>query len=80
MADVINCGVYDYFEAACVRRDKLIITLHNGEVVRGTAHDLMSQKGEEFLMLLSDGSTEQVNLKQIDTLEFSNRKEKIRVY
>jgi transcriptional antiterminator Rof (Rho-off) len=77
VTDVIKCGLYDYFELACVRRCTVLLELQGGETISGVASDLKSKNGVEFLLLVTDDGERRVNLMHIDVLVFSDSGERI---
>ena len=79
MANVIKCELYDYFEIACMRRYDVLLELHNGESIRGEAHNLITKEGKEFFLLNVDGAERRINLKDIDVLVFSKSGERINI-
>jgi len=64
MADVIRCDLYDYFEIACMRHNRLVLELLNGDTLTGTAVNLKTAKGREWLLLNNDGVELEVDLMQ----------------
>ena len=40
MTHIISCAQYDYFEIACMHHYKVELTLNNGDVVIGKAHNV----------------------------------------
>ena len=79
MADVIRCDLYDYFEIACMRRNKLVLELLNGDTLTGTAVNLKTEKGREWLLLNNDGTELEVDLKTIDVLVYTGTGERVRI-
>jgi transcriptional antiterminator Rof (Rho-off) len=83
MVNTIQCGLYDYFEIACMRRSKISLELHNGDRFEGVASNLQSKDGKEFLTLmdddLSDDSAREINLMDIDILVFVKSGERISI-
>ena len=79
MADVIRCDLYDYFEIACMRHNKLVLELLNGDTLAGTAVNLKTEKGREWLLLNNDGVELEVDLKTIDVLVYTDTGERVRI-
>ena len=82
MANIIACHVHDYFEIACMRRSHIVLTLHDGRVIKGTAIDLLTEDKNEFVCLKCNAgkaNLEQVNLLDIDTLHISDSDSHIKV-
>ncbi len=79
MADVIKCDIYDHFEIACMRRSEVSLELHSGETINGVAHNLLTKDSKEFLIVKRDEGEHEINLKDIDILEFVKSGERVRV-
>ena len=80
MADVIACDLYDYFEIACMRRDFIELQMQNGEIFRGTAVDLQTKDGREWLHLDRKNLSQlQVNLREIQVLVFPKTGQSIKI-
>ena len=47
MTNIISCAQYDYFEIACMHHYKVELTLNNGDVVIGKAHNVKVIKDGE---------------------------------
>lgn len=61
----INCDDYDNLEATCQQHLKLTVELRNGEIVVGTASDIISRRNIEYLVLEEAGSTRELRLDYI---------------
>ena len=79
MADVIRCDLYDYFEIACMRQYQVVLELLNGNKIEGTATNLKTKQGREWLLLNVDGHTIEVDLKTVDVLVYKNTDERIKI-
>ena len=79
MADVIRCDLYDYFEIACMRQYQVVLELLNGNEIEGTATNLKTKQGREWLLLKADGHTIEVDLKTVDVLVYRNTDERIKI-
>ena len=44
MSNIISCAQYDYFEIACMHHYEIELTLNNGDLVSGVAHNLKTLK------------------------------------
>ncbi|MDT8406145.1 MAG: Rho-binding antiterminator [Methylococcales bacterium] len=65
---VIDCHLHDYLEVACVYRYQVRVTLKNGRTLTGTACDLVSEQGQEFLLLDSQTRVALLELTTLDVL------------
>lgn len=66
---MISCSNYDYVEIACMYKYTLVLTLRNGEQVKGTAIDTArNPERQECLLLRLDNRDELVVLNHIQTL------------
>jgi len=65
---IISCHVHDYFEAACVERSKVCLTLRSGEKIVGIADDLLTRDKREILVIKCKNSSELVR-KEISLLD-----------
>ena len=55
----INCDDYDNLELACQHHLLLTLELKDGEVLKAKAHDLLSRKNVEYLVVeVPDGARE----------------------
>jgi Rho-binding antiterminator len=55
----IKCGLYDYFEIACLYHYTLEIMLLDGRKVLGIAQNMRIENKQEFLLIgIKDGSQE----------------------
>lgn len=80
MADVISCDLYDHFEIACMRREFVELQMQNGESVQGTAVDLKTKDGREWLLLDQTGIPRKpVDLREIEVLVFPKTGQSIRI-
>ncbi len=80
MADVIRCDLYDYFEIACMRREFIELQMQNGETFRGTAIDLQTKDGREWLFLdRIDLPQIQLDLREIQVLVFPRTGQSIKI-
>lgn len=79
MADVIQCGLYDYFEIACMKRAEVSLELFDGSSVTGVAIDLEARNGKEFLLLQTNTGKCFVNLTDINFLVFAKTGERINI-
>ncbi|ACS86736.1 Rho-binding antiterminator [Musicola paradisiaca] len=66
----INCDDYDNLEATCQQKLTLTVELRDGEVVVGTASDMISRKSVEYLVIEASGKTRELRLDHI--LSFSH--------
>ena len=48
MTNIISCAQYDYFEIACMHHYEVELTLNDGAVITGKAHNVKVIKDEEF--------------------------------
>jgi transcriptional antiterminator Rof (Rho-off) len=62
-----------------MRRSKLLLELHGGETVTGEAINLETKGGKELLLLITGHGERQVDLMQIDVLEFLSGGERISI-
>ncbi len=80
MTDVIRCDLYDYFEIACMRREFIELQMQNGETFRGTAIDLQTKDGREWLFLdRIDLPQIQLDLREIQVLVFPRTGQSIKI-
>ena len=79
MANVIQCGLYDYFEIACMKRAEVSLELFDGGSMTGVAIDLETRNGKEFLLLQTNTEKCSVNLTDIDFLVFAKTGERINI-
>ena len=80
MTKIIRCSVHDHFEIACMHRSKITLSLHNGDVIKGQAIDLITENKNEFICLKSnDNEKERINLLEINTLQVDGSKSLIHV-
>ncbi|WP_058912357.1 Rho-binding antiterminator [Entomohabitans teleogrylli] len=61
----INCDDYDNLELACQHQLLLTLELKSGEVLRAKAHDLVTRKNVEYLIVDDAGSEREVRLDKI---------------
>ena len=61
----INCDDYDNLELACQRHLVITLTLKDTEVFNAKAHDLVSRKNIEYLVVESSESTREIRLDRI---------------
>lgn len=61
----INCDDYEYLELACQHNLVLSIKLRGGELVLGTANDLLLKKQVEYLIVDVDGESRELRLDHI---------------
>lgn len=54
----IKCTDYDQFEAYCITREKLKISLDNGQEIKGYAVDLKNIKNQGEFLVLAELKTE----------------------
>ena len=74
MKKIISCNIHDYFEIACMRKSTITLTLHDGNIIKGQAVDLITKNKSEFICLTSNSSNDKqenkrINLLDIHTLE-----------
>ena len=79
MADVIRCDLYDYFEIACMRQYQVVLELLDGNKIEGTATNLKTNQGREWLLLKADDHTIEVDLKTVDVLAYKDTDERIKI-
>ena len=79
MTNTIQCGLYDHFEIACMRLSQVSVELHNGETVVGIARNLETKEGKEFLLLNGTDGVREINLMDIDVLEFVKSGDRISI-
>ena len=61
----INCDDYDNLELACQHHLVLALELKDGEVLKAKAHDLVSRKNVEYLVVDSAGELRELRLDRI---------------
>lgn len=80
MANVIRCDHYDHFEIACMRRETVELQMFDGEHVRGTAIDLQTKGGREWLFVnLESGERRTADLREIKVLVFPKSGQSIKI-
>lgn len=80
MADVIRCDLYDHFEIACMRREFIELQMKNGNTYRGSAIDLQTKDGREWLYLDQvDLPQRLVDLREIEFLVFPKTGQSIKI-
>jgi Rho-binding antiterminator len=47
MTNIISCAQYDYFEIACMHHYEVELTLNNGDLIIGKAHNVKVMKDGE---------------------------------
>ena len=61
----INCDDYDNLELACQHHLVLSLELKDGEVLQAKAHDLLSRKNVEYLVVEDGSATRELRLDKI---------------
>ncbi len=74
MPNIISCAQYDYFEIACMHHYDIELTLKNGEVLMGTAHNVKvikegKARKEILELLLQTKEITNVELFHIDKMK-----------
>ena len=80
MTKIISCNVHDHFEIACMRRSKITLSLHNGQIIKGQAVDLITKNKNEFIYLTTQENEEKhINLLNINTLQIEESDDLIHI-
>ena len=70
MTKIISCNVHDHFEIACMHRSKITLSLHDGQIIKGQAVDLITKNKNQFIYLTTqENENEHINLLDINTLK-----------
>jgi len=72
----IQCGLYDYFEIACMHGYHLVIELRDGRSVSGIAQTTKIEHGAEFLVLSESKADDNVRLDEIASLKVTTKNAK----
>ena len=65
----ISCHVHDYFEAFCVKRYRISVTLLTNQTFEGVALDLVIENKQEYLIIHTDNQKRKVELTQISKVK-----------
>ncbi|OZB42662.1 MAG: transcriptional regulator [Alishewanella sp. 34-51-39] len=57
---MLDCDKHDYIEIVCLYRYPLLLTLHNGDMLSGTAIDTRYNTARQECLLLQQQSTQQL--------------------
>ncbi|WP_196140386.1 Rho-binding antiterminator [Aliikangiella sp. G2MR2-5] len=76
---IIRCSLQDYFESACVQQAKIKLLLKDGTELSGVAKDLNTRNKCEWLMLQVAEDNREIDLMDIEQLEFLRTGEKIKL-
>lgn len=73
MTNIISCAQYDYFEIACMHHYEVELTLNDGDVLMGAAHNLKVVKDGKFQkevleFLLPNNEILKIDLTTINTM------------
>lgn len=72
MTSRISCDRHDYFEIVCMRQSTVSITVANGVTYHGTAINLTTRKGAEWIEIqLTSGEVKHINLTDVTKLSAS---------
>ena len=80
MSKLIACDIHDYFEIACMRKEKVQIKSKDFDnVLEGVAIDIVVKERQEFLVVESQNERLSLNLNGIQTLTFCSSGESIQI-
>ncbi|MCW8877546.1 MAG: Rho-binding antiterminator [Kangiellaceae bacterium] len=80
MSKLISCDIHDYFEIACMRREKVQIESDElEEKLEGLAIDIVVKDRQEFIVLDSKDERLFINLNSIKSLTFCSSGETIQI-
>ncbi len=58
----ISCDLHDFIEVACMYGYQVRLTLKDGQIIEGTAVDIMTSKEKREYLIINSGQEQQVEL------------------